>query len=115
MNFALFHPFLPFFVLPISFALRAERRNTKRVKRGEKSKIHPISRTAHQKWRGVRFKMGGANLHFEVRLRGKIIISKIKKKIPENQREKLILRNFFFKQITYSCTNPIIWSVFHPA
>jgi hypothetical protein len=25
------------------------------VKRGEKDKIHHISRTAHQKWRAVRF------------------------------------------------------------
>jgi hypothetical protein len=75
-----------------SFALRAERRKTKRVKRG---KLHPILRTAHQKWRGVRFKMGGANLNFEVRLRGEIIIFKINKKYHENQREKLILMIFF--------------------
>jgi hypothetical protein len=57
-----------------SFALRAERRKTKRVKRG---KLHQILRTAHQKWRGVRFKMGGANLNFEGRLREEIIILKI--------------------------------------
>jgi hypothetical protein len=62
--------------------------------------------------------MGGANLNFEVRLRritGGNYYFKNKKKYHENQREKLILRIFFFKQITYSCTNPIIWSVFHPA
>jgi hypothetical protein len=45
-------------------------------------KIYQILSTAHQKWRGVRFKMGGANLNFEVRLRGEIIILKIYKKIP---------------------------------
>jgi hypothetical protein len=47
------------------------------VKRGKKSKLHPISRIANQKWRGVLFKR--ANLNFEVRLRGEIIILKIKK------------------------------------
>jgi hypothetical protein len=46
-----------------SFALRAERRKTKRVKRGE---IYHILRTVHHKWRGVRFKIGG-KLNFEVR------------------------------------------------
>ncbi len=59
-----------------SFAIRAERRKTKRVKRGE---IHHILRTAYQKWQWVRFKMGGANLNFEVRLRGEIINKKYKK------------------------------------
>jgi hypothetical protein len=39
--------------------------------------------------------MGGANLNFEVRLRGDIIILKILKKYHENQREKLILMVFF--------------------
>jgi hypothetical protein len=76
MKFALFPPLFTLFraAYTPSFALRVERRKTKRVKRGE---IHPILKTAHQKWRGVRFKMGGANLNFEVRLRGKIIILKI--------------------------------------
>jgi hypothetical protein len=37
----------------------------------------------------------GANLNFEVRLRGKIIILEIYKKYHENQREKLILMVFF--------------------
>jgi hypothetical protein len=70
----------PLFVFSLS-ALRAKEgmdRGKERV--GGGSKLHPISRTAHQKWRGVRFKMGGANLNFEVRLRGKIIILKIRKK-----------------------------------
>jgi hypothetical protein len=57
-----------------------------------------ILRTAHQKWRGVRFKMGGALLNFEVRLRGEIIILKIKKKYHENQRKKLILMIFVSKE-----------------
>ncbi len=35
---------------------------------------------------GVRFKVGGAHLNFEVRLRGEIIILKIKNKYHENQR-----------------------------
>jgi hypothetical protein len=39
--------------------------------------------------------MGEANLNFEVRLRGEIIILKIKIKYHENQREKLILMIFF--------------------
>jgi hypothetical protein len=39
--------------------------------------------------------MEGANLNFEVRLRGGIIILKIKNKYHENQREKLIIIIFF--------------------
>jgi hypothetical protein len=67
-----------------------------RWKGGNKSKIHHILRTAHQKWRGVRFKVGGANLSFEVRLRrGGNYYFKNKKKYHENQREKLILMIFF--------------------
>jgi hypothetical protein len=82
-----------------SFSLRAQRRKTKRVKRG---KLHPISSTTHQ----VRFKMGGANFNFEVRLRGKIIILKIKK-IPWESAWKTDSNDIFFKGIPYSFTNPI--------
>jgi hypothetical protein len=57
--------------------MRGYRQHEKGGKGGKKSKIYQILRTAHQKWRGVRFKMGGANLNFEVRLWGEIIILKI--------------------------------------
>jgi hypothetical protein len=74
--------------------------------KGEKeSKIHHIFRTADQKWLGVRIKVGGANLNFEVRLRGKIIIFKIKK-IPRESAWKtdsndIFLRNPLFMQGPY--------------
>jgi hypothetical protein len=74
-EFCSFSPLFTFFraAYTPSFALKAERRKTKRVKRGG-GVIHHILRTAYQKWQWVRFKMGGANLNFEVRLRGEIII-----------------------------------------
>jgi hypothetical protein len=52
--------------------------------------------------------MGAANLNFEVRLRGEIIILKIKKINHGKQREKLIL-TIFNKGIPYSCKDPIVY------
>jgi hypothetical protein len=74
-----FPPFHPFCLSP--FGPKGKRGGIGSTKKGEKGgksgKLHQILRTTHQKWRGVRFKMGGAYLNFEVRLRGGIIILKI--------------------------------------
>jgi hypothetical protein len=50
------------------------------VKRGKRAKFIPFQGPPTKNGVGSVLKLGGANLHFEVRLRGKIIISKIKKK-----------------------------------